>query len=346
MEKAPNLKQWGILYEMSRAIRKLAPWNHMGKMDIISIMLPDYKEPVYCSVNGLAKNEAISISFHLGYDAFETFRFFNATVNDEMHFLMALEQDCLICFFGEEKELERKDIEIIESIELLYKIEKSENDTIYFRTLKPGHPLWYIDFEQADLLIDAMKNFIAAFTELSDRKIKADFDKGEIIARYYLSQKSEWINAVSQLPPLHQKKGHLAIDNELLNAFKNIKKLEDTHLELETAYLPVPIQGDRDLKPILPRFVLMANRANMMLLAHHFIEKEDSVEECMIDMLFQYVQKMGIPSHIYVRDHRTAYYVGDFCEKLGIALVMSKGMPAANMLIDKMIYSIVTTETL
>jgi len=39
-------------------------------------------------------------------------------------------------------------------------------------------------------------------------------------------------------------------------------------------------------------------------------------------------------------------YVGDFCEKLGTAPVMSKGMPSANMLIDKMIYSIVTTETL
>lgn len=52
MRKEASIEQWNELYDVTINIKKLEPWNYLWDMDIITIILPGYEEPFYCSVMG------------------------------------------------------------------------------------------------------------------------------------------------------------------------------------------------------------------------------------------------------------------------------------------------------
>jgi len=52
MRNEASIEQWNKLYEVTINIKKLEPWNYLWDIDIITIILPEYEEPFYCSVMG------------------------------------------------------------------------------------------------------------------------------------------------------------------------------------------------------------------------------------------------------------------------------------------------------
>lgn len=65
--KAATTEQWRRLYEIAAALKNMEPWRVLWDTDIVTIQLPDRKEPVFCSVMGRGR-ECYGIGIYPGYD--------------------------------------------------------------------------------------------------------------------------------------------------------------------------------------------------------------------------------------------------------------------------------------
>lgn len=172
----PTLEQWTQLYEVAKTVRRMEPWTVLGEEELITLMLPGWDEPVFCSVIGSC-GECFGVSIYPGYIAIDSFyRLLNTSLEDKFNFLLGLEQNCLTCYFGDSKEVMPEDREVIKSLNLRF---RGQKEWIYFRSLEQGCFPWFINSEQADLLIYALQNFVMAYTHIGELKVK--FDEGETL---------------------------------------------------------------------------------------------------------------------------------------------------------------------
>jgi len=64
--------QWTELYETAKNIKEIAPWDDLWDTDLVTIILPEHKEPFYCSVG--RGGECYAMGIYLGYRGLESLR--------------------------------------------------------------------------------------------------------------------------------------------------------------------------------------------------------------------------------------------------------------------------------
>ncbi|MCL2774481.1 MAG: hypothetical protein FWD71_14220 [Oscillospiraceae bacterium] len=334
--KEPSVLQWSELYETANNIKKIAPWDYMWDSNLITVILPEHKEPFYCSVMG-RNGECYAIGIYLGYKGIESLRrIVEGNLNGEPAFISGFEQNCLMCFFGDREELNDKDRDILKTLKLRF---RGHNDWIYFRSMRPGYYPWHIDSEQADVLIQTLKNFIPAFTDLRDGKVNVDFENGETLIRSYSAEKDKWTNTVTRIEDVAIKVKIPAViinDGALIEALKKQKK-NSAALELEAAYLPAPIQENKNEAPYLGKIVILSDKRTCMPLGQSLIKPGEPVDEAIINILAGYIRKYGRPASLYVRDDRTAAFVDDLFRKIDVKLIIGMGMPSTDAILTNML---------
>ncbi|MCL2643763.1 MAG: SEC-C metal-binding domain-containing protein [Candidatus Bathyarchaeota archaeon] len=326
----PTHDQWGQLYEVAKNIKLLAPWTFLRETDLITIMLPWQKEPVYCSVIG-GGGECFGVGIYPGYESINSFYRMLDTPEDKFNDMLGFEQTCLMCYYGDSDELSPKDREVLKALNLRF---RGRNEWIYFRSMEPGYFPWYLNFEQADLLIQALQNFFAACTHLKD--LEVNFDDDETLLRYYSPEKKLWVNTAVKMPPIPEVKHRLIVDDEKL--FTNLKKKEcnNAKLEFELMYMPIPVQENEKDRPRLPCFLLLADKIGGGAIDQHMTEDGD-VERSILEMLSYYIVQFGRPLSIHVRNEHVGCYLADFCQKIGVEIVEGKGVPTVDHLLENML---------
>ena len=94
------------MYDAAINIRQIAPWNYLWDMDLVIIRLPGREEPVYCSVMG-RNGECYAIGVYPGFKAVGSFyRMADSASDDMAAYIAGLEQECLMCHFGDREEVE------------------------------------------------------------------------------------------------------------------------------------------------------------------------------------------------------------------------------------------------
>lgn len=320
----PTIEQWKELYDAAINIRQIAPWEYLWDMDLIVIMLPGREEPVYCSVMG-RNRECYAIGIYPGFKAVGSFyRMAESASNDMAAYTTGLEQECLMCHFGDREEVVQEDREVFKALGLRF---RGRNEWIYFRTMEPGYYPWHIRAWEADLLIQVLQNLALAVAPLVSGEIKVDFDFGETIVRSYSQEEGLWRNEVAKRPRRLVITPQLIVDNDVLIASLRKCKRNDTCLEFDISYLPAPIRKSKDDRPYFPRFILLMSKNAGVVIDQHMADKDEAIEVDILDMLTRYILKYGKPSSINIRDDRVAVYIGDFCKKANIKLIEGKGIP-------------------
>ena len=329
----PTMEQWNKLYEVAGLINKIAPWEHLWDSDLITIMLPGREEPVYCSVMGML-GECYAIGVFPGYQALGSLNRMRERDEDEPYFISGLEQMCLMCHFGDREEVTPKDREVYKALGLKF---RGRNQWVYFRAMEPGFHPWFIDMEQADLLIQVLQNLVMAYKHLMSGELKVDFEGGESFLRFYSPEKELWLNTAAKVPSAPVDEAHLVIEDELLIARLKSQKKNNQILEYDLVYLPMPIQEHKEDRPYLPRLLMLADKKSGLPFGQNVMDAREGVENAVIDMLVKHIGKYGRPSAIYIRDERMERYVEDICHKLEIKLLQGKGMPVMNGLLEDML---------
>ena len=336
VNQEPTLEQWEELYEMADLFKRMAPWEYLTSDDPVTIVMPDYDEPVFCSVMGM-NGECFGVAVYPGYEAFRGYLRLLEQPEDEPRAIAGLTQRYLLCNFGNRDETTPKDREVYQRLGLKF---RGNNQWINFRTIDPGLYPWYINSGHADILIKTLCNLIMLCNHYADGAIKVDFEGGETLLRYYSPKEEQWNNGTIKLPPIPVETEYLIISDELL--IERLKRLTkgEQQLEFDISPFPAPISENKSDRPYFPPFILMADRATGIIYDQHLVSKDSIIAEPAIDMIVKHVENHGRPKAIFVRDERTGRYIKDLCEKTGIELRQKERVPqidaALNSIFDRM----------
>lgn len=325
----PTLEQWKALYEVAQHIKQLAPWDLLWDKDMITLMLPGCDEPVYCSTMGRL-GEAYGIGIYPGYESIRGYWRMALEQERDLSFSSFFEQNCLMCNFGDREEVTPKDREIMKALDLRF---RGRNQWIYFRSMRPGCYPWHIDAKEAELLIQALQNYCMAVQYLREDKIKADFEKGETLLRFYSPEKELWLNTVTKALPIPEEAvKYLCIQDEILLTRLKSQKKSVLRLEMDLFYFPSPVQRDKKSRPYFPQMILLTDKASQALLGQYLVSLGESAEENVLNMLCNHILKFGRPNSISVHGEKMRILLKDTCEKIGVKLIENKGTPVLDNL--------------
>ncbi|MDR1991884.1 MAG: SEC-C domain-containing protein [Nitrososphaerota archaeon] len=333
----PALTQWAVLHEHIKNIRQLKPWNFIQEADLITINLPGQKEPTYCTL--LICDNSCDIKCHgivicPGYASLNSFfRKIDADNTTTVN-VLALEQDCLICHFGDREHLTSIDYAPLKELNLHF---RGRNEWTYFRSLKPGCHVAYISSAQADLLILALKHFAMACTHLANGKIKVNFRNGEMLQRYYAPEKKLWMNRVIKPQPMPIVSYNLIVNDDPLIMKLNKKEYNNAHLEFDISYLPMFLHETPNDISFYSRFALLLDKTTHVLLGQCVVTDVDDLSGVVPRMLIGYIENFGRPLSISVRDRWLSGYIADFCQKIGVKPIDNQGVPAIDNLITQLL---------
>lgn len=330
----PSLEQWGALYEVAGNLKKLAPWRALTDTDILVLQLPGQSESVYCSIMGHG-DVSYGIAIYPGNESFARLRrIFNQDAYSQE--LLMLEQNCLVCNFGDREEIEAGDRAVMKQLGLRF---RGQGQWIYFRAMKPGQFPWFLDAEQAELLTSALQNLFMLCRCYMEGKLPVDFDAGKTLTRWYDPEKDMWMNAVVPMPALRIERTLDLRDDLLLARLKRGKKTP-ARLEVDSFYLPLPVQEDKQSPPVGVHMALLVDKDSGLLLDQQFAGPDDPDYVVAPSMLVNYMEEHGRPSTVYVRSDWMGSLLRNTCEAVGVRLVEDEGIPVLDGLLNDLMDSL------
>ena len=330
----PSLEQWEALYEVANNLKKLAPWRALSDTDILVLQLPGQKEPVYCSIMG-SGGMSYGISVYPGHESFARLRRIIEQDEHSRPELLMLEQDCLVCNFGDREEIESQDRAVMKELGLRF---RGRGQWIYFRSMVPGQFPWFLDAEQAELLTSALQNLAMLCLCYMEGKLKVDFDAGETLTRWFDSEKDSWMNAVIPLS-IPKMDRDMTLQDELLLARLKRGKKTDTRLEIDSFYLPIPIQEDKLSPPFGAHMALLMDKDTGMVLGQEIVGPDTPDYTVAPSMLVNYMTEYGRPAAVYVRSEWTGALLRNTCKTIGVRLVEDEGVPVIDEALDDLMGS-------
>lgn len=330
MKHQPSTDAWRELYEVAKVIKEMRPWEYLYDMDIITIQLPERKEPLFCSVMG-ANGECYAIGVFSGYSELEGLLKMNKWKNVPLSILMNY-QNCIMCNFGNRDEMLDEDMKVLKELNLRF---RGNNNWIYFRSYKSGFCQWFIDAQECELLTQTLKNLVKALQAL-DKGLKVDFKNGQTLMREYSKERGEWINYAVALPQVETPWNEITIENELL--IKQLKQTESTSdvLECELCYLYAPVQENKNKRPYLPKTFLLADTNKQVIIKCEVLAKGQDEIQLVLDMLADYIQVYGKPKEIFVRDKYMYGIILNLCRKLQIVLTEKYNLSIIDDFVDSL----------
>ncbi|MEG6566294.1 hypothetical protein V6B95_04880 [Thermoanaerobacterium saccharolyticum] len=128
-------------------------------MDIITILLPDEDEPVYCSIMGKG-GEFFGIGSYIGFDAINNF--YTMLKRDDVPDIQKIrfqDDNVIMCHFGNREELTKGELKLVKDLELKF---RGKNNWIYFHSFKKGYVPYLLDEEEVLFETEVFKHLFEA----------------------------------------------------------------------------------------------------------------------------------------------------------------------------------------
>jgi hypothetical protein len=317
------------LYALMGRIKELKPWEKLWDTELTLIELPGQGEPVFCSVIGRG-GESFGI---LVYPGFESILSFLRMIDEESDnpFISLGYQNCLLCHLGQRDELFPEERAHLKELGISF---RGKHDWVYFRKARPGCLPWYIDSKDADILIEVLARFIESYTVFAGG-LAVNFDDDEVLVHRYSEKDKKWITQTGSLPSVPMKMTEFHVESSEVEPLRFKKQLK-TAIEIETIYLPQALEENEEGVPVLMRINVLLDNKTGVVLDQYFLDSGEDGDHQMLDMLNNFIVDHGRPETIMVRDRFAAAVLGDFCGKVGIKLVHSKGMPKTDEFVRNM----------
>jgi hypothetical protein len=328
-KKAPSDGKLKKLYALMERIKELKPWETLWDTDLTSIELPGREEPVFCAVMGRG-GESFGIAVYPGFASIlSLLRMLDSESNNP--FVIMGYQNCLLCHLGQRDELEPEERAHIKELGITF---RGKRDWVYFRKTVPGCMPWFINGDDADTLIEVLTRFIDAYAAFAGG-LKIDFEEDQIIKHRFSKEEGKWITEAGKIPPIPMEITHFGVNSNDVEPLR-FKKQTKTTVEAEVLYLPQTLGENEDGIPLLLRIGLLADTRTGVILDQRFIGAGEDSNNTMIDMLVNVINGRGRPAAVMVRDPFAVGALPDFCEKIGVTFVHSRGMPAIDEFAKKL----------
>ena len=331
----PSLEQWEALYEVGINLKKLQPWRALCDVDILVLDIPGYKEHIYCSVMGNG-GESYAIGVYPGNMAFWRLSRIMESGPDDPRMLYMADQDCLMCNFGDREELDARDRAVLKELGLRF---RGHNEWIYFRAMTPGTFPWFLNAEQAQLLLEALQNVFMLCVCYMEGKLEADLEAGQTLVRFYDEKKGQWLNAVMPQLPVPRPHYTMRLADEMALARMKRQKRTKATLEMEWFYFPVPIQENKNVPPHAAHMTLLLDRQTGYILCQRLAEPDEEPLTVPPSVLVDYIMEYGRPGAVYVRTQEQASLLEDTCKTVGVKLIFGQKMAQTNECLESLMMS-------
>jgi hypothetical protein len=197
---------------------------------------------------------------------------------------------------------------------------RGKNEWVYFQSFKPGYTPYILDEQQVIELTLIFEQLFMALRAVVEKKIEVDFDQGNTLFRTYDDVKGLWITFEAPIMIPQKKLVVPLIQDDLLFAKINKKKITRDEIEIDTLYLNASINDKKFERPVQPKLLIIADHNKGMLIEQKMLSPKDDAVQEILGMLVDYFMNKGKPKMIYVRDEDTRSLLSDLCERTSVTI--------------------------
>ncbi|MCK9525804.1 MAG: hypothetical protein M0R49_07735 [Limnochordia bacterium] len=315
----PTVDQLRKLYEAAAAFKQAEPWKWLYDADLICVENPEDGVIGYCSVMGRG-GTYFALGVYLGEAGFAGFNYLMGNGDTIPHYETLHYQDALMASFEDREMLDKKDREEIKGLGLAF---RGRNAWPQFRRFEPGYFPWFITSAECSFLTTALRQVLIVANQYRQGQVELDYAQGETVLRYSAEENGlrTWESREFQLDIPHLAYSPVEfLDDLLVQRLKRTGTRTNAILQVETCYLPMPIQEAKGRRPSFPRaFIVAEKKSGVVLDCHAYADPEDDANETLTKIGRLFSEK-GIPKEIQVRPGKMGPILEDFCKKTDVKL--------------------------
>ncbi len=322
--KQPTTDQWKRLYELAAELKKLAPWEWMDETMIFGVENPETKETGFISAMGMM-GEHLSIGVYRGAKGLYGFWDFQEVgLEVEPYALFEIPQ--LQVSFEDREALEKQDRDIIKKLDL--KFRGAQNYPL-FRSIKPGFMPWFIDAEEAQMLIYAIEQTLEVTPRVRENEdiLEDDSDtENEVCLMRFAEMKAVnlvWREEMREIQPPADKEFAVKIPQNSVDEIKVLPQAKKLVLEIDLFYAPTPI-AEKGKRPFIPKMLMLADKTSGMIAGFEIIAPQEDADQNFAELarhLLESLQKLEVrPQEIRVAHDDVFDLLKGFNQQLNIKL--------------------------
>jgi hypothetical protein len=313
----PPLDEWKRLYDLMAQVKELAPWEWMEEADIFGVQPPGAKEPGFVSVMGML-GEHFAVAVYRGakgLGGFWNMESQGSRLTPE--FVLQIPQ--IQASFEDREMITKQDREVMKKLGLKF---RGANAWPQFRSYRPGCFPWYIEKEEAEILICALEQLLDVAPRFrEDPSILTPTDnEHEYLVR--VNQNGRWIDSLQQVTFREEKTLDLLMDEEALEHVRRMMPGSLT-LEIDLSMMSEPVQDKAYERPFFPFMLMLADHESGMILGADLLTPLPSMESMWSEVPAAVVERLAEgfpPKEIHVKDDMLYFLLQPVAEELGCAI--------------------------
>ncbi|WP_167751311.1 plasmid pRiA4b ORF-3 family protein [Lentibacillus salicampi] len=327
--------KWYDVLSKAKEFQKLKPWDTLFDEHIFAVMDPVTQERLYCSVLGGA-GEVFGLAVYIGDTGYRSLM--NTLTTEEPDFQSVINQRSILLSYEDREDLEKEDYALIKSYDIPFRGRKSWPS---FRSNKPGLYPWFMDDDEARLMLLGLERSIEVYHEVMNGLELPDmlFDE-EMLVKVPREQNSGVVfdNQIVELEDREQELPNvtLAVSELDLKRMQKPKETLPATIEFSLEYMEMPVQNEENERPFFPLLVLAVEQTQGLAIYHNMLTAASNPASLIQSELLKVFESMnGIPGNIMV-NHKTAHFLAPLIDKLNLNVEVEEDLPVIRQVMDMM----------
>ncbi|MGH7847847.1 MAG: DUF7309 domain-containing protein [Candidatus Binatia bacterium] len=323
-----SLSVWKNLYEVANTFRDAEPWRWMWDADLFGVQNPQSGEIGYCCVLGQL-GEVFGLVVYLGTKGLEQHRKIQSGKIHPGSLDMAYNQHCLTAWFGDRKDLDEPDREVVSALGLKW---RRTNSWPQFRSLQPGYLPWYLSEDEANYLALSLEQALEIALQFArESDLLVGPSKNHYLVRVPVKEPAGWRWESRWLKPAPTTMATVRcyhLDEVRLQRIKRTSQALPCIWEVDAYYTPMPVDGDN--RPFFPYSLLCADHDSGLVFGTALAQPSTWETEFPTSLLDCMENHNFMPRVLWLRKKELRELFEPLASRLGIQVQVTKKLPAVD----------------
>ena len=315
------------LFAAAKRFHTLAPWNWLEDEQLFGLVHPSSGEKGYCSIMGNL-GDYFALGLYVGAEGYRSLMRLSDEENADDYEESIYHQQCVICAFEDEGDLDPDDLDLIKHVGIEFSGEKAFPT---FRSYKVGYMPWAISTAEAEWMLLALEQAtqVGIATRDNPELIKGGgLDVGsKILFRVpaangtvtWSNQFLETDNKFNLSPP------QLTIPLGEIAPLKQLPRHDSIWL-FEQFFLNLPSMDGVEDRPFFPKALVLLDVEDQTIAGMEAL-KPNAIDEDAATMITEAFRERNIlPAQIVVANRENYILLKSFCKALNIDLYLDAEM--------------------